>query len=115
MTKTAEWITVMEGLRGRRLAVLDDLERGEPVNVADPKVQEILGWLVYHRFIWHDGRGYVVRTTPQARDLYLEHGGASDSAMAVTYLQHGNPAPAAAPEINPNRPAVHAHQAQLFQ
>jgi len=132
MSKTAEWMEILAGLRARRLAVLDDLARGVEINTADTKVQEALGWLVYHRFVWHDGRAYVARETAAARELWLKHGPAKDEAAdvarSIDYAEEMRKAAAAAPEIPPeirakmdadraaaqaNRP-VHPHQVQFF-
>lgn len=114
MSKTAEWLTIMAGLRGRRLAVFDDLQRGVPLDAHDTRVQEALGWLVFHRFAWHDGRTYVARSTAEARELWQKQGTANTEAGAVLRHLQESATPAAAPTPEPERPAVHAHQAQFF-
>lgn len=136
MSPQQDWHEIVDGLRGRRLAVYDDLLNGKPVNVDAPEIQNALGWLGFNRFVYRDGDRLVTRPVLRARDLYITDGPARDSAGLCNQLPERDgpaapinwvegrsdkaapcPAPATAPATVTEKPkprAVHTHQTSLF-
>lgn len=80
------WKEVMSGLIGRRLAVFDDVGHGRAIDMADSRIHEALGWLLYHRLIWLDGKTPIARTIAEAKELWQREGGNRDAAASVTQM-----------------------------
>lgn len=123
MNKTAEWMEIMALFRGRNLAVHASVAEGQAINTADLRAQEALGWLVYHRLLWHDGINYQARGTAEARALWAKDGPAKAEAAEVGRQttedrgqpkQQPRPETAGEPAAAPDRPRVHDHQPELF-
>lgn len=128
MSKTSEWLEIMAGFRGLRMAVHADIDDGvQPVTNA-LRLQEALGWLVYHRLVWHDhstGSGqaacYRARSPREAQALWASEGAAKAEAAEVARQRPAESAELRAesqatgePAAAAVRPRVHAHQPELF-
>lgn len=102
MSIAKEWLEIMAGLRGRRLAVLDELTSGLVPNCKDLRVQEAVGWLVYNQFVrveeCAEGGGILhARDVLEARKLWMEQGPAREQAGRLfSHVAAPTPLPAAA-------------------
>ena len=111
---TNDWLEIAEGFRGRRLAVWDDIAEGKEIDTNDARVEAALGWLIFHRFVWHDGTRLVTRTMEAARTLWKQAGAAKEEAANVA-RQAAAPIDAALAWLVGMEPrAVHPHQTSLF-
>jgi hypothetical protein len=112
VSKTTEWQDILGALRGRRLAVLDELCSGLVPDQRDLKVQEALGWLVYHRFVQVDEASLVPRSVLEAQRIWRADGPARE--LAGRMFQHVAPPVSEPPgaEVAP-RPAPAAREAGL--
>lgn len=82
--KSTDWTEIMRQLTGRRLAVYDDVLQGRRLALGDLRVQDALGWLVFHRFVWMEEVDEPrARPTLAARDMFLRDGPAKDSAAKL--------------------------------
>jgi hypothetical protein len=104
MSKTSEWQEIMGGLRGRRLAVLDELCCGLIPNTDDLKVQEALGWLVFNCFVSPDGDRLVPRNALEAQKVWRERGPARETAGRL--FSHVAPVAPPTPPPLPTLPAA---------
>lgn len=81
--KPSDWNEVLRQLTGKRLAVYDDALRGRRI-ASQPSVQDTVGWLVFHRFVWIADNGVLEARSPiAARDLFLRDGPAKQAASAL--------------------------------
>jgi len=80
MSPGSDWHEVMDGLTGRRLAVYDDLQHGKAVAEQAPVIENALGWLAYHRFIYRNAEGKLVtRSIKDARAQWEAQGANRDA------------------------------------
>jgi hypothetical protein len=84
VSKSAQWQEIMAGLRGRRLAVYDDILNRRLVERCAPEVQNILGWLAYNQFLARGEDGTMrARTVAEARERWAAEGSARDAAAVA--------------------------------
>ena len=125
------WTDIIAGLRGPRLALYDDVLHGRAINAQAPAVQNLLGWLAYHRLVWRDEGQLKARLPAQAREVFQRAGPARDAGRQINLPERGHtagsetkglvegtpgdtvPAHPAQP-ATPQRPQVHDYQAELF-
>jgi len=139
----SQWAEIISGLRGPRLALYDDVLHGRTVNLQAPLMQNLLGWLAYHRLVWQDEGRLKARLINRAREMFEREGPARDAGQMInppplqksdgeTSLPErghtagiftqgtvegtpGDTVPAhPAPPPGPPRPKVHDYQAELF-
>lgn len=112
MNPTTPWCDILAGLRGRRLAIYDDMLRfgahqldWEARRVDDCEAVE---WLAQHHFVWWDAADcfWRCRDARRAREMFEKQGPCT--VIKPTRERE----PSAVPEA-PSVP-VHAYQVEVF-
>jgi hypothetical protein len=109
-TMATSWNEIMRELAGRRLAVLDAVLRDECVDTADPKVQNALGWLAFHRFVYRTSDGKLRgRRGAEAQQVFQTEGAAADAGRIAESRELSVESRTAAQQV-----PVQPHQVQFF-
>jgi hypothetical protein len=91
MSTREPWHKIQAEVRGRRLALYDDIMNGRPVNLRDLEIQGTLGWLVYHCLVVVEKQNHGElrnedlrsRTFAQAAEVWRAQGPSKETAARL--------------------------------